>query len=278
MKPLWPCLVALSFGAPQPSAPDVQEALDHALSAPHDATVFRRLLEALPSDGEYYVVEGDLLMTDDEVRAYVFSLAGSPRPAQIGPELVMNYFSGKPDMWGEQERSLTYSIDKLSFPSETAFTAVRTNLAAAAKDWVEACTDCRLSIAEVTAAAEPGRKRRHFVVRHVETGSYLAAAFFPSYTDKRFVLKVDNSYFTTDFDRVGVLRHEIGHILGYRHEHIQNIPGCRREAGVWKPLSPYDPHSVMHYFCGGGGTMKLALSPIDIDSHTKAYSIPGVSR
>lgn len=275
MKRLWPCLIALWLGAQPASTLDVERALQEALSAPHDAAAFRSLLAALPRDGEYYVVEGDLLMTDDEVRAYVFGLAGSPRPVQIGPELVMNYYSGKPDMWGQQERSLTYSIDKASFPTEAAFATVRTNLAAAGTHWVDACRDCRLSIAEAPSATEPGRKRSHFVVRHVDTGSYVAAAFFPSYSDKRFVLKVDKSYFTTNFDRVGVLRHEIGHILGYRHEHIQNIPGCRREAGVWKPLSPYDPHSVMHYFCGGGGSMELALSPIDIDSHTKAYSISG---
>ena len=62
-----------------------------------------------------------------------------------------------------------------------------------------------------------------FTVRHVDAGGqFIAAAFFPTYPPLRRRVLIDPSYFADDlsFDRVGVLRHELGHVLGFRHEHI----------------------------------------------------------
>jgi len=54
-------------------------------------------------------------------------------------------------------------------------------------------------------------------------------------------------------------------------EHIAGIPGCGVEDNNWKPLTPYDKSSVMHYFCGGAGSMTLALSPTDVAGHRGLY-------
>ena len=77
----------------------------------------------------------------------------------------------------------------------------------------------------------------------------IAQAFFPSSVDR--TLRIFPSYFRSDmeFDSVGVLRHEIGHILGYRHEHIQNIPGRLAEGTDWEAdYSLCAENWVMHYF------------------------------
>ena len=51
---------------------------------------------------------------------------------------------------------------------------------------------------------------------------------------------VDPIFFNSQYDPVGVFRHELGHVLGYRHEHIRGIPGCGFEDSRWQPLTPYD--------------------------------------
>jgi hypothetical protein len=89
--------------------------------------------------------------------------------------------------------------------------------------------------------------------------------------EKRYVY-VDPSYFRTDYDRVGIFRHELGHLLGYRHEQIDRLSGCyHTEDNRWEELTPYDPKSVMHYFCGGHGTKTLAITDVDRAAHRKVY-------
>jgi hypothetical protein len=105
---------------------------------------------------------------------------------------------------------------------------------------------------------------------------YIAAAFFPHDPLYRRIVYIARDFYDPGmgFTQAGVLRHELGHVLGYRHEHIVGIPGCRLEGSQWKELTPYDPKSVMHYFCGGGGTSEMKLSGSDIAGHTKLYSLP----
>lgn len=45
----------------------------------------------------------------------------------------------------------------------------------------------------------------------------------------------------------GILRHELGHTLSYRHEHTRPEAGKCFEDADWKPLTSYDGFSVMHY-------------------------------
>ena len=106
-----------------------------------------------------------------------------------------------------------------------------------------------------------------FVVREFDAdGKFIASAFFPNDPVERRRADIDPSYYTTSFDKVGVLRHELGHVLGFRHEHIRNEapPVCPNEP-LWdtKVLTKYDPKSVMHYFCGGVGSNALKISELD---------------
>src|SRR5690242_12940239 len=65
-----------------------------------------------------------------------------------------------------------------------------------------------------------------FPVRELDVGgAFIAAAFFPNDPLERRRVLIDPSYYAPSmrFDPVGVLRHELGHVLGFRHEHIR---GC----------------------------------------------------
>ena len=148
-------------------------------------------------------------------------------------------------------------------------------LAGGTDDWIEICPECELTFEERNPSGERGEcEGITFPVRRVTSGSFLAAAFFPDDPPHKQVLLIDDSFFSTSFSKQGIIRHELGHILGYRHEHIQGIPGCSKEGGQWEPLTPYDPHSVMHYFCGGAGTRMLEITDLDREGHQRLYG-PG---
>lgn len=64
-----------------------------------------------------------------------------------------------------------------------------------------------------------------------------------------------------------MLRHELGHVLGFCHEHIlsgtpADCPGDAEEVPLF-PFGAYDPKSVMHYFCGGVGNPRLTFTARD---------------
>jgi hypothetical protein len=106
---------------------------------------------------------------------------------------------------------------------------------------------------------------------------FIAAAFFPNDPINRRRVLIDPSYFTTTFNQVGVLRHELGHVLGFRHEHIRSgaPAACPDEdPGRVIDLTQYDPRSVMHYFCGGVGSRELAISDLDREGSQRVYGPP----
>lgn len=254
-----------------------QAAIDELRQTGTQGPAVRAFLESLPKADGLYVVEGDILMTEQEVvQRYLAArlAAGTLKP---GPELKINVLpSGALDRYDRTHRTLTYALDRRTFADEGSFQAVGHNVALATKAWEDACPSCAVSFRRVKAYdAAPTHAVVNFIVRNVDAGgSYIAASFFPHDPPDRRFLNLDRSYYSTTFDKVGVIRHELGHVLGYRHEHIAGIPGCYVEDSNWKPLTEYDRKSVMHYFCGGGGSLDLLLTPTDISGHRLAYKLP----
>jgi hypothetical protein len=155
------------------------------------------------------------------------------------------------------------------------------NMQAATADWQDVCDvlfEYRPELDEADSVRPDGVV---FPVRELNTaGRFIAAAFFPNDpVDRRRVL-IDPSYYAVDlpFNKVGVLRHELGHVLGFRHEHIRSgaPPECPGEdtAGTF-PFGAYDPKSVMHYFCGGVGSVELAISALDQLGAERLYGPAG---
>jgi hypothetical protein len=271
-------------GLQSPTSP-VEAAYEAALSATDDSfgAAFDKLKELLPQvDGEF-VTEGDLLRTEDELRRDIEAsrrdrirrASGQTPQVVFGPELTAALRpNGTQDFWEAGKRTLTYAIDRGSFKDPQRAALVEGHIKQAIADWEGACTvqqKCDLKFI-FRDDAKPTHKDNTFIVKHVNAkGAFIAAAFFPSYPSARRFVYIDPSFFTTLYDKTGVLRHELGHALGYRHEHIRDILGCRQEGTQWLPITPYDPHSVMHYLCGGGGTLSLQLTDRDKEGHVKAY-------
>ncbi|MFS0736861.1 hypothetical protein ABC347_07410 [Sphingomonas sp. 1P06PA] len=253
-----------------------------------DQAAFDRLLSGLPQirfddDGTprtFYVWEGDMALSAEEIRAIIFARKAGVEPARGPQELLLQLRSdGQPGYWMRGKRTLSWAADCASFETSAQCATARQLFTTAARDWVRACGGCGLSFREVAGAARiqpgDGAGQPTLVLRYQpDQFDYLAIAFFandPAF--KRFV-SVTPGFFSTSFDNAGILRHEIGHVLGYRHEHNRALTGCHFEDDRWVALTPYDPKSVMHYFCGGGGTRALQLTASDIAGHRQLYRRP----
>jgi hypothetical protein len=294
-------------------ASEEQEARRVALAALFKAAVddpngqgFADWLKTLPEHDGRYIVEGDLLLSEDELRADLQSRrmqlkkakqAGKAEGGEMpGPELVVDKHAGKLNYWELQsQRTLRYSVDKSSFGSgmdgKRRYDAVVGNIAKAARAWEGLCPSCGVSFVHVkTQDASPNFGQVNFVVRLGTSIGAAALAPFPHETGSARTLRLDDSYFAAGYPYhpIGVFRHELGHVLGYRHEHV-NVPdkppppyqsclslrpGERNQGPAWadwEPVTPYDPLSAMHYPCPGVGNGTFALSARDQAGHEKLY-------
>lgn len=250
---------------------------------PLDTAAVDKMLDGLPQvmfddDGtprRFYVWEGDMLLDRSDIEATLFARRARHAPVRNGELLLQLRPDGRPGVWQRGNRTLTYAVDCSTFVSAQQCALTDLAFAAAVRDWQNACANCGVRFRKVaaTAAIRPsdGAGPR-FVVRYDAAAyDYLAIAFFandPAY--KRYV-GVGPGYFTTTFSRPGILRHELGHVLGYRHEHNRAPSGCYHEDNNWIALTAYAPNSVMHYYCGGAGTKQLLLTASDKAGHRIAY-------
>lgn len=278
----WLCLgvatiAVASCGGTESVGTRAREAAAAIRANPEDSVAldnYVATLAEIPPGSGHYLVEGDILLTRNQIPGFLRALQEGPSPRE--KELIVNVVNGRLDYLATpQSRRLTYLVDTASFRSMSEANLTRAAMQVATRDWVNACPECGISFTEVAPAdVTAGRMRPSFVVRyrHLANGP-IARAFFPTWADDDHFLEVFPDFFSPNmgFDRAGVIRHEVGHILGYRHEHILGVPGCYLEDANWRQLGPYTPNSVMHYFCGGGGSFDMTLRVNDVAQHRCLY-------
>jgi hypothetical protein len=207
--------------------------------------------------------------------------AVSPQPrGLIG--IVQN---GQLVRWAEG-KVLTYCVLKSTFggdAGETHYQKVVDNMQKATRAWEKTCNvkfQYKAEFDGATAGSHPDGVV--FPVRELDVGGALiAASFFPNDPLERRRLVIDPTYYSTDFDEVGVLRHELGHVLGFRHEQIRSqAPAVCRGEGTDDTinLTDYDPKSVMHYFCGNVGSKTLEITETDQIGARVVYGSPADER
>lgn len=238
---------------------------------------FKQSVYQEPNGGKY-IVNGDTPILDDKHLEEFFEtkIKQSPPVAR----LVVHTVNGQDARWNaSQKRQLSYCVSS-AFGSRYDRTVA--DMAAASQAW-EAVADVDFihvpSQDNNCTAANPNVV---FDVRPVNVnGQYLARAFFPNEPRSARNVLIDESSFTLDpngtLSLTGILRHELGHTLGFRHEHTRPEAGTCFEDANWRPLTSYDEFSVMHYpQCNGGGDWSLTLTNLDQNGSACLYgAAPG---
>ena len=234
---------------------------------------------------ERIILESDLVFDDNSLYLYArdrLEARQSAAEETVQPEggrpLVAKVDeSGRILRW-ERGFVLSYSVQKDTFPTDEQYDQVVLAMKRAVVDWQGVCGVRFEYRPEFDTFAEPADVL--FVVRYHPVDSQttlIASAFFPDYPEEERNLFIYPNYYTTSIDRVGVLRHELGHVLGFRHEHIRNEAphGCKDESlHDAMALGEYDPISVMHYLCGGFGSKDLEITDLDEQGARMVYGAP----
>lgn len=111
-------------------------------------------------------------------------------------------------------------------------------------------------------------------------GQYLMRSFFPNSPRNERNVLIDNTAFqpggTGGVPFANIVAHELGHTLGFRHEHIRpeaNATDCL-EDNQFRPLTTYDSASVMHYPQCNGTSTNLAFTQRDREGVVALYGPP----
>lgn len=218
-----------------------------------------------PSEGEMIITEWDLAFPDQETMDKYYGHSD---------KLIVNTTSSKTfDIWNKSDRkNLSYCISNNFKKSKKD---VIEAMKVATEDWMDIGGVKFIYKPEHDANCTASNTAVMFDVNPANSGRFLARAFFPSYKRLQRNILIDSSSFQYSFvSLTGFLRHELGHVLGFRHEHISNDASnnCSEDSN-FSPLTRYDQLSVMHYpQCGGKNNIQdMILSQLDKEGMTKVY-------
>ena len=201
--------------------------------------------DMIEDHGDFVLVEGDIYLSKAQLRAAGPQQSSDPlRPSfqYTTNNLVSN--------------SKVYQIvvDLSGLNSQTAWQSAARDAIA---HW-SGITDSHVEMVEGSPA--------DITVGTTCTSSNVAAyASFPSGGNPGSTIYVNTcfGYSTTHAQKVHNMVHELGHTLGFRHEHTRPEAGTCFEDNNWRPLTPYDKASIMHYPQCNGSSSDLSMTDTD---------------
>ncbi|HLM73511.1 MAG TPA: M57 family metalloprotease [Polyangiaceae bacterium] len=223
---------------------------------------FRANVYQEPESGIFIVNGDEAIETEEALRGFFEEL-------QDGA-LIVHRSGGADAKWTDaQKLNITYCVST-TFGARYAETVSAMNSATGA--WEAAANVDFVHLSQYDSNCTANQSNVVFDVRPVQTTQYLARAFFPNTSRKGRNVLIDDSAYGKNPDVTGVLRHELGHALGFRHEHTRPESGTCFEDTSWRALTPYDSGSVMHYpQCNGTNTWALTLSNSDKSGAAALY-------
>ncbi|MGC4123082.1 MAG: M57 family metalloprotease [Myxococcales bacterium] len=221
---------------------------------------------------DVYIVDGDTpIVGEKNLREFYDNHVAH------GDQLTVNTVNGSDDKWNAtQKLNITYCINKSAFG--TRYSQVVQAMAEATGAWMNVANVKFVYVSAQDANCTSSNGNVVFDVNPVNAGGqYIARAFFPAQSRSTRNVLIDNSAFTSSGDPslTGVLRHELGHTLGFRHEHTRPESGTCFEDSNYRVLTTYDQASVMHYpQCNGISSWALELTAKDAAGAAALYGAP----
>jgi serine protease len=231
---------------------------------------FRTQTYREPWEGGHYIVDGDRAIADDK------SLYEFWESMQQGG-LIINKNGANDDKWNDtQKLNLTYCISN-AFGSNKQ--KVIDALAAATEQGWEIRANVNFTyVPAQDANCTKSNTNVVFDVGQVSGQPYLARSFFPANGRSSREVLIDTSSFGSGaggWPLSHILGHELGHTLGFRHEHTRPEAGTCFEDNNWRPLTPYDSASIMHYPQCNGTSQDLNWTAKDAQGAQSVYGAPG---
>ena len=220
---------------------------------------------------QQYIVNGDepISGTGDLKDYYDRMIHGSEEAMEEG--LVVNTVGGVDDTWStSQVGDLTYCV---STKFGSRYTDMVNAMASGAGLWEGASSAIDyVHVPSQDASCNTRNKSVVFSVEPVQTSQYIARAFFPSTPKRSRNVLVDDSIWTSgSWTPTNIMGHELGHTLGFRHEHTRPESGTCFEDNNWRPLTPYDSASIMHYPQCNGTSDDLSMTATDRQGAAALY-------
>lgn len=217
-----------------------------------------------------YIVNGDeALETDRELEDWYIKNVQSDA-------LTVNQVGGVDKVWNATEKlNITYCVSETFGTNKAKVVSAMANATGA---WAAAANIKFVYKADQDGSCTASNNNVVFDVRPVSGQDYLARAFFPGNARSTRNVLIDSSSFGNIgvYTLDGILRHELGHTLGFRHEQTRPEAGTCFEDNNFRPLTPYDSNSVMHYpQCNGTNMGDLVLTDKDKQGAASLYGAPG---
>ena len=220
---------------------------------------------------QQYVVNGDEpVATAGDLQAYYDRMVhGSEEAMENG--LVVNTVGGADDRWTtSQVGNLTYCVST-KFGSRYSDVVNAMNGGAGLWEGASSAIDF-VHVPSQDASCTTRNRSVLFSVEPVQTSQYIARAFFPSTSKRQRNVLVDDSIWTSgSWTPANIMGHELGHTLGFRHEHTRPEAGTCFEDNNWRPLTPYDSASIMHYPQCNGSSNNLSMTATDRQGAAALY-------
>ena len=212
-----------------------------------------------------FIVNGDEpVATDGKLRQFYDQMVGDKHTGrQVEDGLIVNRVNGQDDKWSaSQVGNLTYCVST-KFGSD--YSRMVTAMASGVGHWEAASSAIDyVHVSSQDANCNTRNNSVLFSVEPVNSSTYIARAFFPSSPKRSRNVLVDNSIWTSgSWTPSNIVAHELGHTLGFRHEHTRPESGTCFEDNNWRPLTPYDSASIMHYPQCNGSSDDLSMTESD---------------
>ncbi|MFY2559300.1 peptidase M10 [Corallococcus terminator] len=225
-----------------------------------------------------FIVDGDTPVEGEAALAEVFQAylrgtegGGATTVDSARRPLIVNRVGNADDRWSyTRQRNIPYCVST-AFGSNYDTVVYVMAVAADAWEQVNVFFEHRR---DQDGACNAANGNVVFDVRPISGQPYLARAFFPGYARANRNVLIDSSSFgnTAPWTLAGIMRHELGHTLGFRHEHTRPEARTCFEDNAWRSLTAYDAASVMHYpQCNGSNRGDLNLTANDLAGARAIY-------